>query len=160
MIIYFPTYKVISQYNELNKQIKGLKSKQGMFLKSKSRTIFSECHGANGLAISVSLQKRILSYLNIPTTAKWDDIYKEKVTYSKTLWDAWNKTQSNAILKVNKNLDVESKWERIPTPDELVSGIAKLIQSERSKLEQTVDCLQFEVFNLEYKYKRTLEKQA
>ena len=161
MIIYFPTYQIVAQYTELNKQLKILIAKRNMFDKSKDRTIFSGCHSANGLTFSVSQKKKILSYLNVPTAKKWDELYKEKVTYSKSLWDAWNKSQKNPILSVKTTLtDLNEKWSRIPTPDDLVIGLQKIIQSEESKLNKSIDCLTFEISNLEYKYRSTLEKQA
>lgn len=160
MIVYLPTYKVRTQYDELQHQLNTLKAKLSFYIDSEDRTIFSGCHSSSGMELSSSARKNILSFLNHPTVESWNSIYKVRITFSKTLWDAWNKKQSKPITSVKQSEDLAVKWQRIPTPEELVTGIAKLVNLEKNKLQRSIECVVFEMAVLEVKYKNTLKKHA
>lgn len=160
MIVYLPTYKVRTQYEEMQNQLNILKAKLSFYIDSEDRTIFSGCHSSSGTELSASVRKNILSFLNNPTVENWDAIYKLRITYSKALWDAWNKTQSKPITSIKQSPDLSVKWQRIPTPEELVAGINKIIRVEKNKLHRSIECVEFEMSSLEFKYRNTLKKHA
>src|SRR5690606_30069188 len=112
MIVYLPTYKVRTQYEEMQNQLNILKAKLSFYIDSEDRTIFSGCHSSSGSELSASTRKNILSFLNNPTVENWDAIYKLRITYSKALWDAWNKTQSKPITSIKQSPDLSVKWQR------------------------------------------------
>lgn len=157
MIIYLPTLKIVEQHETILDNIKNIQAKQAAFLRNKDRTIFSECHLPNGLPLTSQQRSEILSYLNNPSAEKWDCIYSQHITSTQKLWDAWNITQSTPIKKVKKNSPPVEKWASIPSPDDLVSGIKKIIKREKQKLANVSQTLDFERFNIEYKYETALK---
>jgi len=160
MIVSFPDFKVITQHKQLLQRVQLTDSKISLFNRYKDRTIFSGCHSTDGLKLSKSRMLDILSYLNNPTVEQWDKIYKYQIMPSKSLWDAWNKSVIKKIMCVKETPDLKDKWNRIPTPDELVKGIYKLKTIEYRKLSNLKDIMDMELSLFEFKYKNYLAKYA
>ncbi len=160
MIYQFPDYKVISQHNNLKIKLHQIKARLERFDTYSDRTIFTSCHSSDGQKMSICKQKAILDYLNSPTVEKWDAIYKFQVTPNKTLWDAWNKTSNKKIVSVKLTTNLSDKWYKIPKPEELVSGINKIVNIEKRKLLGAIERLEFEMSTLEFKYGKYLQKYA
>jgi hypothetical protein len=160
MIYQFPDFKIITQHKHLLKNSSLIAARIKRFDQHLDRTIFSSCHGNDGLALSADKRKQILSYLNEPTHEKWDTIYKMHVFPNRSLWDTWNSVSTNVINCVKNSSDVYDKWKTIPSPTELVNGIQKIRERELMKLLSLKNKIDNSTIDLELKYKNYLLKYA
>lgn len=160
MIYKFPDFKVISQHRKLSKNALLIGKRIKMFEEHADRTIFSSCHCNDGTAITIEKRKDILSYLNEPTYEKWDNIYKYQIFPNKSLWDCWNKISTDIVSFVVNIDNVYAKWRKIPTPEELVLGIASIKKNELEKLIKMKTAIDNNTLDFELKFRNYLLKYA
>lgn len=160
MIYQFPDFKVITQHQHLVRNSVLIAARIKRFNEHSDRTIFSSCHGNDGLLLSSDKRKQILCYLNEPTHEKWDAIYKMHIFPNRSLWDTWNSVSHNVINCVKNTSDLYDKWKSIPSADELVRGIHGIRNKEIEKLVALKNKIDESTFNLEIKYKKYLLKYA
>lgn len=160
MIYQFPDFKVIAQHRNLLKNSTVIGNRIKMFEDHADRTIFSSCHSNDGSKLSAEKRKDILAYLNEPTYEKWDKIYKCQMFPNKSLWDSWNKVSTDVVSFVVDIDNPHAKWRRIPTPEELVLGIAAIKKNEREKLINIKVALDNNTLDLEFKFRNYLLKYA
>lgn len=156
MIYDFPNSKVVNQHRYLSDNVDKLKMRLSRFDKYADRTILSSAHGADGLKLSSKQFNSILSYLNAPDVYKWAAIYKIQISPNQTLWQAWNKVAKNKVFSIKNTDKLDEKWLKIPEPGELIIGVKKTINAEKSKLSSIIDKINFEMSLLEFKYKNYL----
>lgn len=77
-------------------------------------------------SVNEDIKKRITSYLENPTYAKWDDIHTILISSNITIWQAILKID-NSFPKTGRTTDlygnVVKEWKKIPEPELVIEAI-------------------------------------